>query len=474
MLRTVMSPRHTCCLEQRIKLGLALQALRCLHLRRFVVTALALTVCLVVLPFMAYTAATSTFTEFMVILNKWLWMGTEPGLEYEAQWLSLVGYLSSCDVAERVEYSGIFDDGSSVLRNRGAFRQIKDGDLVCLTGDQLIDDFVPNLLPLYRSSPIRFTVFTWIRPRSFPSELDAVGGAVTDNVKRQRMRRLLEDEHIEHVFSIDWDGGFADSGKVSAVPLGVDFHSKLYKYRLGLPSHPRAQEAAFNELVARSLAPDRYHRRKLLVFRDDMSHHRIAKWRAQSRRVVDGYLQFIAAANLSFDALYRWPHRVRQRLGDIVGDEEMAPFEGQTPMEQSVTFRVLRRNIARWNALYRIDEALIEMATERKSEREIYEMRSDYVFVLSPFGGGMDCYRMWEALIFGHIVITQQSPLDVLYEGLPVVSVRDWTQITRPALQQWYDRFFLNGTAQNNERVRQRLTTKYWIQKMKSVRAAEA
>lgn len=367
-------------------------------------------------------------------------------------------------MAERLEYSGIFDDGSSVLRNRAAFSKIKDGDLVCLTGDQLVDDFVPNILPLYSSSDISFTLFTWIRPRSFPSELDLDvvegKGATSSSPRQRRMRSLMESDRIRHIFSIDWDGGYFESGKVSAVPLGVDLHSKLYKYRLGLPSHPRAQEEAFNELLARSLSPDRYHRRKLLIFRDDMTNPRIREWRAPRRRVVDGYLEFIAAANLSFDALYRWPHAVRPALPH--------QFEAQSPAEQAVSLQILRRNIARWNAAYRLNASLIAAATEREAERAIYEMRSEHVFVLSPFGGGMDCYRMWEALIFGHIVITQQSPLDALYEALPVVSVKDWTQITRRKLEQWHRRFFFNGTAQNNAEVRRRLRTKYWIQKMKA------
>merc|ERR1712176_213989 len=108
------------------------------------------------------------------------------------------------------------------------------------------------------------------------------------------------------------------------------------------------------------------------------------------------------------------------------------------------------------------------MGKERRTERAIYEMRSEYVFVLSPFGGGMDCYRLWEALIFGHIVITQQSPLDALYEGLPVISVKDWTEVTRSNLDLWYRRYFFNGTAQNNAFVRHKLSTAFWIQHMKA------
>lgn len=281
----------------------------------------------------------------------------------------------------------------------------------------------------------------------------------------------LRDDHILHVFCIDWDGTV--SPKLSVVPLGIDFHSKLYKYRRGLPAHPRTQEAALKELVARSLSAEQYHRRQIKIFRDDMTHSRIRQWEGQSKGVIDRYHEFIDAANTSFDALYRWPHLIGHRLPDIVGaeNEVIRSLEQQPASQQTLILRVLRRNIARWNALYRINETLIDSVTERKSEREIYEMRSDYVFVLSPFGGGMDCYRMWEALIFGHIVITQQSPLDALYEGLPVVVVKDWNEITSHKLDEWHRRYFFNGTAQNNAFVRRKLSTAFWIHRMKSLQS---
>jgi len=336
-----------------------------------------------------------------------------------------------------------------VIHNRAAFSSIGDGDLVCLTGDQLLDDFLPNFLPLYEGSDVAFIVFTWIRPRSFPSEL---GGG-------HRLDELLESEHILHIFCVDYDG--TRSPKLSAVPLGLDYHSKIYKYRLGLPSHPRTQEAELNELVADSLAADRYHRRQIKVFRDDMNNPRILQWEPQSKRVVDGYLKYIAATNTSFDALFRGANSsLRDRLSDVVGD---------WPSDQQ-SLSVLRRNIARWAAFYGINGSLVETERERKSPSQLYALRSEYAFVLSPFGGGLDCYRMWEALAFGHIVITLESPLDALYQGLPVVSVKEWGEITESKLKEWYERYFFNGTAQNNEVVRAKLTTTHWVHHMKSIR----
>ena len=97
-----------------------------------------------------------------------------------------------------------------------------------------------------------------------------------------------------------------------------------------------------------------------------------------------------------------------------------------------------------------------------------YEERSDFIFVISPFGTGLDCFRTWEALIFGHIVIVQSSSLDALYEGLPVVLIEEWTEINEENLLKWRDRYFYNFTAMNNEDVVRRLTTRYWYEMMKN------
>jgi hypothetical protein len=57
------------------------------------------------------------------------------------------------------------------------------------------------------------------------------------------------------------------------------------------------------------------------------------------------------------------------------------------------------------------------------------------VFVISPPGNGMDCHRTWEALLLGCYPIVKHSTLDPLYEGLPVVMVHDWSEVTYEFLQ---------------------------------------
>ena len=56
-------------------------------------------------------------------------------------------------------------------------------------------------------------------------------------------------------------------------------------------------------------------------------------------------------------------------------------------------------------------------------------------FVLSPRGNGLDAHRTWEALLVGAIPVVRSSALDILYEGLPVLIVKDWAHVTPDLLR---------------------------------------
>jgi hypothetical protein len=56
-------------------------------------------------------------------------------------------------------------------------------------------------------------------------------------------------------------------------------------------------------------------------------------------------------------------------------------------------------------------------------------------FCASPHGNGLDCHRTWEALCLGCVPIVKSSPLDPMYQRLPIMIVRDWSEVTPAALQ---------------------------------------
>lgn len=60
---------------------------------------------------------------------------------------------------------------------------------------------------------------------------------------------------------------------------------------------------------------------------------------------------------------------------------------------------------------------------------DTWKTQSKMAFVVSPFGGGPDCHRTWEAISLGCIPILKRSPLSPVFDGLPCVFVDDWREV---------------------------------------------
>jgi hypothetical protein len=78
-------------------------------------------------------------------------------------------------------------------------------------------------------------------------------------------------------------------------------------------------------------------------------------------------------------------------------------------------------------------------------------------FVLSPRGGGLDCHRTWEALYMGAIPIIKSSASDYLFDGLPVLIVKNWTEVTQELLKNTYEKM-----SKQTYRL-EKLTLDYWL-----------
>jgi hypothetical protein len=92
------------------------------------------------------------------------------------------------------------------------------------------------------------------------------------------------------------------------------------------------------------------------------------------------------------------------------------------------------------------------------------------ILVLSARGNGLDCHRTWELLLLGSIVITRTSPLDPLFEDLPVAIVKDWTAARDKAnLEAWRRHY---GPLTDRARVWRRLQTETVLRPVRAKLAA--
>jgi hypothetical protein len=116
----------------------------------------------------------------------------------------------------------------------------------------------------------------------------------------------------------------------------------------------------------------------------------------------------------------------------------------------------------RADALEQIPEGLLINQKENIPRNETWKKMSETAFVLSPHGNGLDCHRTWEALALGCIPIVKKSPINPLYNNLPVLIVDNWSDINQELLDKTVNDF-TNKTFNLDT-----ITYKYWIDTIKN------
>lgn len=116
----------------------------------------------------------------------------------------------------------------------------------------------------------------------------------------------------------------------------------------------------------------------------------------------------------------------------------------------------------RVDAINTIPKELVFYEENKITRYETHIHQCEYAFVLSPHGNGLDCHRTWEALILGCIPIVRTSGIDSLYDELPVLIVKEWSDITYELLERTVLEF--KTKVFNYDK----LTLKYWTDKFNS------
>ena len=111
----------------------------------------------------------------------------------------------------------------------------------------------------------------------------------------------------------------------------------------------------------------------------------------------------------------------------------------------------------RSDALEEIPSQLIYKNEKSILRKDFWFEMSNFYFVISPHGNGLDCHRTWEALALGCIPIVKKSWLSVgkLYENLPVLVVENWSDITLELLEKTKERLFTN-------KIPDKMYIEYW------------
>ena len=120
----------------------------------------------------------------------------------------------------------------------------------------------------------------------------------------------------------------------------------------------------------------------------------------------------------------------------------------------------------RKDAFKKINKELIYYEENPVSRLTTWNKQTKFAFVICPHGGGIDCHRNWEALCLGCIPIVKKSPIDSLYNDLPILIVKDWQDITIELLQDTIIQF--RSKIENNKFNMEKIRLDYWCKLINS------
>ena len=98
----------------------------------------------------------------------------------------------------------------------------------------------------------------------------------------------------------------------------------------------------------------------------------------------------------------------------------------------------------------------------KQTREEFWKTLNNYAFVVCPFGNGLDTHRTWEVLCMGRVPIVEKSSLNKVYDGLPIIEVKDWNELT----EEWLESKF-NKIIQGKFKY-EKLFLNYWVNRINS------
>lgn len=112
----------------------------------------------------------------------------------------------------------------------------------------------------------------------------------------------------------------------------------------------------------------------------------------------------------------------------------------------------------------KIDKSVCFFETGAVPRSSSWQRQSEFMYVVSPEGIGMDCHRTWEAIALGCIPIVKRSPISSLYEDLPVLVLDDWSELRSEKLQSALGQFV------HNKFNFSKLFRQYWLDRINNKR----
>lgn len=107
-------------------------------------------------------------------------------------------------------------------------------------------------------------------------------------------------------------------------------------------------------------------------------------------------------------------------------------------------------------SLEKIPKKLLDFGGGKHKRTKTWKFMTKFAFILSPYGNGMDCHRHWESLILGCIPIIKSTEFENMFGDLPVLNVKDWSDINQQLLDDTIEKF------KNKKFNMEKVNLEYW------------
>lgn len=119
-------------------------------------------------------------------------------------------------------------------------------------------------------------------------------------------------------------------------------------------------------------------------------------------------------------------------------------------------FMLNRHDKDRHKANYVLDNKQENDFMEKKMNRtETWKLCSQYKYIISPHGNGLDCHRTYEAMCLGCIPVVRSSSLDLLYKDMPIIILDKWDDFNIEELNK--------RSISINKISKEKIYLKYWV-----------
>jgi hypothetical protein len=187
----------------------------------------------------------------------------------------------------------------------------------------------------------------------------------------------------------------------------------------------------------------------------------IIKWYSQNVNVIDPIVESIP---IGLENKRWWPN-VQKKSKILEKNKEQKNYKNILYMNHSVRTNPKERR-APYIMFGKETWSTSIMGSNGQNFDSYIDNIYNHKFVLCPNGNGVDTHRLWETLYLNSIPIVKESINSNFYKDLPILFVKDWSEITKDYLEKSFEE--ISSKKENVGYNLDKLKMGYWLNLIKN------